>query len=76
MTENFTRDIGTVATFPVVPTDKERADAIRTKLQPLLEQLVATFNDAERDGLIVTFNIGRNQYGRHAVQNIAISKPL
>lgn len=57
-------------------TDAERAADIRAKLTPILEQAAAIVGEARREGLIITFNISPDQFGRSRIQALDITKPL
>lgn len=56
--------------------DAERAATIRSNLRPLLEQVAQIVTDARKDGLIVSFNISPDQYGRCQVTALDVTKPL
>jgi hypothetical protein len=57
-------------------TDAMRAQEIRDQLAPLLAQVCAILNQARADGLIVSFNLGLDMYGRSRVQDMSIVRPL
>ncbi len=57
-------------------TDPEKAAQIRAMLTPVLEQVCAIVGDARANGLIVSFNIAPDQFGRVKVQALDITKPL
>lgn len=57
-------------------TDAVRATEYRDRLRPLLSEFVDTLNQAEREGLLVIFNIGRDAFGRHALATLIVAKML
>lgn len=57
-------------------TDAIKAEEYRRELVPLLDKACDVFNRARNEGLIVSFQIGLDQYGRSVVQGIGIVKPL
>lgn len=56
--------------------DAEKAADYRARVRAALEPVVGILNDARRDGLVVTFAIGINQFGQSVVTQLDISKPL
>lgn len=62
--------------IPIKLSDKERAEQLRGQLRPLLEQACEIISDARRDGLVVTFNLGPDQYGNQRVSALDILRPL
>lgn len=57
-------------------SDSEKAAEYRAKLVPLLEHACAILNSARSEGLIVGFNVNPDQYGRHRIQAIDVTRPL
>lgn len=57
-------------------TESVKAQEIRAAITPLLDDLCEIINQARREGLIVGFQIGMDQYGRSRPQDISIVKPL
>lgn len=57
-------------------TDAEKASQIRADLLPILEQVCAVVGKARGEGMIVSFNIAPDQFGRVKVQALDITKPL
>lgn len=57
-------------------TDAMKAAEYRTQLQQLLNEVVATLNQAEREGLLILFSIGRDGFGRQAVTSLTVAKVL
>jgi len=54
----------------------EKAADYRAKIRAALEPVVAILNESRRDGLVVNFAIGFNQFGQSVVTQLDISKPL
>ncbi len=59
-----------------VVTDTDKARDIRAKMMPLLDELLIIMNDAKNAGLIISFNIGQDQWGRVKLTDINIVRPL
>jgi hypothetical protein len=57
-------------------TDAEKAAKIRADITPILEQVCAVVGAARAEGMIVSFNIAPDQFGRVKVQALDITKPL
>lgn len=57
-------------------SDKDRAEQLRTQLRPLLDQACDLITQARREGLVITFNLGPDQYGIQRVAALDILKPL
>lgn len=57
-------------------TDAVMAQDIRETLEPLVTKICQIMDDAKRHGLIVSFNIASDQYGRTKVVEINIVRPL
>lgn len=66
----------TVAYMDAKPTDKERAEQLRGQLRPLLEQACDLITGARREGLVITFGLGPDQYGIQRVTSLDILRPL
>lgn len=64
-----------VAKTETLRTDSVKADEIRAKLTPLLTDVGLIFDKAIGDGLIVSFSINRDQFGRSKAE-VTITKPL
>lgn len=63
-------------TIPSAMTDADKAADVRAKLRPLLDKVCEIITQARRDNLVVTFNLGPDQYGRQQVGTLDILKPL
>lgn len=57
-------------------SDVERAADLRAKVRPLLEQVCAVLGEANRDGMVIVFNLAPDQFGRQSIQNLTVHKPL
>lgn len=64
------------ATFAPKISDKDRAEQLRAQLRPLLDQACELITTARREGLVITFNLGPDQYGIQRVAALDILKPL
>ena len=56
--------------------DADVARELREELRPLLDQVLAVQNKAQRAGLQLGFQIARDNFGRNFVQTIEVIKPL
>jgi len=59
-----------------IPTDGMRAEEIRTAMQKPLTEICEIVNRAKSFGLVVSFNISPDAYGRTRVADLSIVKPL
>lgn len=57
-------------------TDKDKAEAIRAEIRPILEQACAIIQRAKGDGLVVGFSLAPDQFGIQRVGDISVTKPL
>lgn len=57
-------------------TDAEKAATYRAELMPILEKVAGVLNRARAEGLIVGFSVNADQYGRHRIQVIDVTRPL
>lgn len=57
-------------------TEKQKADDYRTQIVAALADACEIMNRARADGLVISFNLGPDQYGRTSVQNLGVVKPL
>lgn len=57
-------------------TDAQKAASYRVEIAAYLAQVCEVLNRARRDDLVVSFQIGPDQYGQSNVQNIGVVKPL
>jgi len=57
-------------------TDASRAESYRRRLGPLLLDLAAIMNEAKADGLVVSFQVAQDQYGRYVAPPVSVVKPL
>jgi len=57
-------------------TDATKADSYRAELRPILEQAGKIMDRAKADGLVVSWNLSPDQYGRMRVADISVVKPL
>ena len=57
-------------------TDAQKAAAYRIELAAHLALVCNVLNRARKDDLVVSFQIGPDQYGQSSVQNIGVVKPL
>lgn len=65
-----------VASLVPGKTDAEKAKAYRAELGPVLEQVAEMVNRAARDGLVLGFNMTRDQFGIMRTGEILVTKPL
>ena len=59
-----------------IPTDVAIAAEARSELMPHMEAACVIFNRVRSYGLIASFNIGPDQYGRVKINSIDIVRPL
>lgn len=64
-----------LVTFPAGTTDAEKAESYRKEVRALLDQVCVLRDRARKDGLLIGFNIGWDQYGRSAT-DVSVVKPL
>lgn len=57
-------------------TDKQKADDYRAQIIAALGDACEIMNKARADGMVISFNLGPDQYGRTSVQNLGVVKPL
>lgn len=57
-------------------SDKERADAFKARLRAALAPVIVIMQEANDLGLILGWNIGRNQFGRQDILDIMVHRPL
>lgn len=62
--------------LPTQPSDRDRAVDYRGRLAPLLEQAAAVLNEAAREGIEISFQMPRDQYGRWAIPTINVVRVL
>jgi hypothetical protein len=62
--------------MPPVESEKEKAAKVRAAIRSLLEQCAAVMNEAQKDGINVTFAMSRDAYGRWMPGSIDCVKPL
>lgn len=62
--------------LPTQPSDRERASDYRARLAPVLEQAAAILNEAAGEGIDVSFQMPRDQYGRWTVPQINVVRVL
>lgn len=65
-----------VSSIAAGKTDKQRADEIKARLRPILEQACVILAEAQADGLKVTFGVGPDAFGRQSVTSLDVVKPL
>lgn len=56
--------------------DVAAAQTVRDELAPLLKAVCDIFDRAKAQGLIVSFNIATDQYGRTKVNDVSVVRPL
>lgn len=56
--------------------DSVKAEAIRKRLKPLLDEVAEIISEAAKSGLTVSFNIATDQRGQSFVQPVSIAKSL
>lgn len=57
-------------------SDQQKADEYRDEIRAALTSVCEIMGRARRDGLVVTFNLGLDGFGRDQIANLQISKPL
>ena len=57
-------------------SDVDLAKSWKDKLRPLLTEVCTLMNSASQGGLVLNFQIGRDQFGRAFVQDISVVRPL
>ena len=62
--------------FKQVETDIAKAERYRNSLRTPLTTVASFINEAQKDGLLINFQIGRDQFGRAYVQDISVVRPL
>jgi hypothetical protein len=62
----------------IAPTksDKELAADLRMKMEYALNAVCEIMREADQTGLQISFNLGRDQYGRQAITALNIVRPL
>lgn len=65
-----------VATILTGKTDAQRAEEYRAELLPLLQQVCEVLDRSRRDGLVVSFSLAPDQYGRQTSGPIGVVRPL
>ena len=55
---------------------KELADDLKERLRAALEPVCAIFEEASAAGLVMSFNVNRNGFGRYAVLDVTVVRPL
>ena len=53
-------------------TDAQKAAEYRARLTPIMEQAIAIMSEAKAEGLIVSFSINGDQYGRSVLSPIGV----
>jgi hypothetical protein len=61
---------------PPEPSDADKAKYYRDQLRPLLQACADILNDAGHSGIVIGFNVPRDQFGRHVVGEITVTRPL
>lgn len=56
--------------------DEDVATELRAEMRPLLQSVVDLQNRATRLGVVVGFQLARDQLGRNFIQSIDVIKPL
>lgn len=56
--------------------DRDRAVELEGHVRAALEPVCALLNQAQSEGLAVTFQIGRNGFGQQVISAITVVKPL
>jgi hypothetical protein len=67
---------GNVTELPARVSDEDRAKQVREKLKPMLEQVAAVLNEAQKDGLTVNFTLNKDAYGRFGAIAVDVVRPL
>ena len=62
--------------LPTQLSDRDRAADYRARLGHVLEQAAAILNEAAREGIEVSFQMPRDQYGRWTVPQINVVRVL
>lgn len=65
-----------VITFKFPPSDTEIAAGYREQARAHLEVLIILMNNMDKDGMRLSFNLGRDAFGRNAVLALDIVKVL
>lgn len=65
-----------IAAIATGKTDIQRAEEYRAELLPLLQKVCEVLDRSRRDGLVVSFNLTPDQYGRQAAGPIGVVRPL
>ncbi len=65
-----------VVSIVTAKTDTQLASEAREEITKALGPVVEIMNRAKLNGLSVTFNINADQYGRFAIKEIVVVKPL
>ena len=53
-------------------TDAQKAAEYRARLTPIMEQAIAIMNEAKAEGLIVSFSVNGDQWGRFVLSPIGV----
>ena len=62
--------------LPSNPTDSEKAADYKDRIRQALAPVCAILNEAQAEGIQVTFNCGRDAFGRNVVGAVEAVKPL
>ena len=62
----------------LVPTasDREVAADLKRRVEAVLQEIVSLMGEADRNGMAVQFQLGRNQFGQHCITGLSILKVL
>lgn len=57
-------------------SDADKATAYKESVRPLLMQVAKLVEEARKDGMVITFGMGQDQFGREAITYLNVVKPL
>jgi hypothetical protein len=69
-------DNPSIQILPTASNDRDRAADYRARLAPVLEQAATILNEAAREGIEVSFQMPRDQYGRWTIPTINVVRVL
>jgi hypothetical protein len=70
------KDCTTIAAIVPGRSDAEVAAELRERLNVALGAVVSIMDDANAHGLQVSFQLGRDSYGRNRINELGIVRPL
>jgi hypothetical protein len=70
------KDCTTIAAIVPGRSDTEVAADLRKRLEAALGEAISIMDDANESGLQVSFQLGRDSYGKNRINELGIVRPL